>query len=200
MTSDPVSALRDRPPAVIVIGASAGAVDALMQLLPPLPAALPAPVLIVVHVPADRRSALPDLFRQATVLPTCEAEDKRAAARGTIYFAPPDYHLLIERDGSLALSVDEAVNYSRPSIDVLFQAAVDAFDDRILGILLSGASRDGAQGLASIHAAGGHTWVQTPETAQVAVMPRAALALASHITLDPKSMGQALATWGTRHG
>ena len=117
-----------------------------------------------------------------------------------MYFAPPDYHLLIEHDGTLALSVDEAVHYSRPSIDVLFESAAESRGDRVLGILLSGASRDGALGLASIREAGGHTWVQSPETAQVAVMPRAALELAPHVTLDPASMGRILADWGTRRG
>lgn len=195
-----VDTLRLHPPSVIVIGASAGAVDALMQLLPPLPADLPVPVVVVVHVPADRRNALPQLFAQTSALTMCEAEDKMTLQPATVYFAPPDYHLLIEHDGTLALSVDEAVHYSRPSIDVLFESAAESRGDRVLGILLSGASRDGALGLASIREAGGHTWVQSPETAQVAVMPRAALELAPHVTLDPASMGRILADWGTRRG
>jgi two-component system, chemotaxis family, protein-glutamate methylesterase/glutaminase len=194
------AALGDRPPAVVVIGASAGAVDALLQLLPLLRPALPVPLLVVVHVPADRRNALPALFAQSSALTMCEAEDKMTPEPSTVYFAPPDYHLLIEADGSLALSVDEPVHYSRPAIDVLFESAAKAYGSRVLGILLSGASHDGAAGLAQIRDAGGHTWVQTPESAQVAVMPRAALALAPHATLDPASMGRVLAQWSTCRG
>jgi two-component system chemotaxis response regulator CheB len=192
--------LRAHPPAVIAIGASAGAVEALMQLLPELPADLPAPVLVVVHVPSDRRSALPELFQKTCALPTREAEDKIMPDPATVYFAPPDYHLLVEHDGALALSVDEPVHHSRPSIDVLFDSVAEAYGARALGILLSGASRDGADGLAHIRTAGGHTWVQAPETAQVAVMPRAALAIAPHPTLDPRSMGRAIAEWGDHRG
>ena len=187
-------ALRDRPPSVIVVGASAGAVEALGQFLPELPANLGVPVLVVVHVPPDRRSALPDLFAAHCALETLEAEDK-TMPDACVYFAPSDYHLLVERDGSLALSVDEPVHHSRPSIDVLFESAADATGARALGILLSGASHDGAAGLNQIHVAGGHTWVQTPESAQVGVMPRAALALADHVTLAPRDMGRALAAW-----
>ena len=194
------AALAERPPAVVVVGASAGAVDALLQLLPPLPLALPVPLLVVVHVPADRRNALPGLFAHNSALAMCEAEDKMTPEPSTVYFAPPDYHLLIEADGSLALSVDEPVHYSRPAIDVLFESAAKAYGPRVLGILLSGASRDGAEGLAQIRDAGGHTWVQTPESAQVSVMPRAALELAPHATLDPATMGRALADWGAQRG
>lgn len=200
MIADLTADLQANPPAVIVVGASAGAVDALMQFLPELPPQLPAPVVVVVHVPADRRSALPELFAQTCALPTREAEDKTMPDPSTVYFAPPDYHLLVERGGALALSVDEPVHHSRPSIDVLFESAADACGARVLGILMSGASRDGAEGLARIRDGGGHTWVQTPDTAQVSVMPRAALALAPHITLDPRSMGRALAAWEGRRG
>lgn len=188
--------LRQRPPRVVAIGASAGAVEALGALLPRLPATLPLFGVVVVHVPADRRSALPELFAQRSAIATREAEDKLPPATGTVYFAPPDYHLLVERDGTLALSVDDPVHHSRPSIDVLFDSVALAFGAEALGILLSGASQDGAEGLAHIRAVGGHTWVQTPESAQMALMPRAALALAPHLTADPATMGAALAAWG----
>lgn len=191
-----VEPLRRRPPRVVAIGASAGAVEALGALLPRLPATLPLFGAIVVHVPADRRSALPELFAQRCAIATREAEDKLVPVPGTVYFAPPDYHLLVERDGTLALSVDDPVHHSRPSIDVLFDAVALAFGAEALGILLSGASQDGAAGLAHIRAVGGHTWVQTPESAQMALMPRAALALAPHLTADPATMGAALAAWG----
>lgn len=188
--------LRGRPPRVLAIGASAGAVEALGALLPRLPRTLPLFGVVVVHVPADRRSALPELFAQRSQLAAREAEDKLVPARGTVYFAPPDYHLLVERDGTLALSVDEPVHHSRPSIDVLFDSVALAFGADALGILLSGASQDGADGLAHMRAVGAHTWVQTPESAQMAVMPRAALARAPHLTADPATMGAALAAWG----
>ena len=196
MIDEMVSALHAQPPRVIAIGASAGAVDALGQVLPRLPVSLPAFVVVVVHVPADRRSALGDLFAQRCAVATREAEDKLVPQPGTVYFAPPDYHLLVERDGSLALSVDEPVHHSRPSIDVLFDSVAEAFGQEALAMLLSGASQDGADGLAHVRASGGQTWVQTPESAQMPVMPRAALARAPHLTADPTTMGAALAAWG----
>ncbi len=192
--------LVDRPPRVIAIGASAGAVEALMQLLPELPADLPVPVLVVVHVPAHRRSSLPQLFERACTLPTREAEDKMRPEPSTVLFAAPDYHLLVEADGSLALSVDEPVHHSRPSIDVLLDSVAEAHGADALGIVLSGASRDGAAGLAHLKTVGAHTWVQSPETAAVAAMPRAALAEAPHVTLDPRAMGRAIATWRKYRG
>ena len=101
----------------------------------------------------------------------------------------------MEADGTLALSVDDAVHHSRPSIDVLFESAAAVHGNRVLGILLSGASSDGASGLALIRAAGGQTWVQDPETAAASVMPLAALALAPQVTATPEQMAQALAAW-----
>ncbi len=199
MSDDLVQSLIRQPPSIVAIGASAGAVDALGRFFPELPVALPATVLVVVHVPPDRASALPELFGQACALPMCEAEDKLWPQRGMVHFAPPDYHLLVERDGSLALSVDGPVHYSRPSIDVLFDSVAETHGPHALGILLSGASHDGADGLARIRAAGGHTWVQDPATAQVATMPRAALERTAHPTLDPRSMGRVLHEWVARH-
>jgi two-component system, chemotaxis family, protein-glutamate methylesterase/glutaminase len=185
-----------RPPAVIVIGGSAGALDALSLLLPALPETLPSAVVVVIHVPPERDNAIVQVLSTASRLPVCEAEDKMQVTTGAIYVAPADYHLLLESDGSLALSADEAVLFSRPSIDVLFQSAAHAFGERALGILLSGASADGAEGLAAIRARGGTTWVQQPESAAVAVMPAAALALAPHRSLDVRDMGQLLAELG----
>ena len=107
----------------VVIGASAGAVQALLAILPILPADYPLPILIAVHVPPDRGNGLVPLLQASCALAVLEAEDKERVLPGTVYFAPPDYHLLVERDGGLALSSDEPVNYSRPSIDVLFESA-----------------------------------------------------------------------------
>lgn len=194
----PVAAeLRAHDTRVIVIGASAGAVETLLDLLPGLPATLPAPILIVVHVPRDRSSALPALFAARCTAPVLEAEDKIEAVPGSVYFAPSGYHLLIERDGRLALSSDEPVNLSRPSIDVLFESAAYGFGARTLGIVLSGANADGARGLDCIRTRGGVAWVQDPLTAPVAYMPEAALATGrADAVLAPNAMARALVEWG----
>ncbi len=160
----------------VVIGASAGAIQALSLILPELPGDFPWPVLIVVHIPADRDNILAPLFEQKCRMAVREAEDKEPALPGTIYFAPPDYHLLVEADGSLSLSTEEAVLYSRPSIDVLFESAADAFGDAVTAIVLTGASADGAVGLRAICDAGGTALIEEPETAYADAMPRAAIA------------------------
>jgi two-component system, chemotaxis family, protein-glutamate methylesterase/glutaminase len=165
--------LRARPPDAIVIGGSAGGVDALRALLPALPAGLAVPVLLVVHVAAETKTLWSVVFR-GTQLEVREAEDKDMAEPGTIYVAPPNYHLLVG-GGRLSLSLDARVQFARPSIDVLFESAAHAYADRLLGIVLSGANADGANGLAQIARAGGHTWVQSPETAAAAYMPESAL-------------------------
>jgi two-component system chemotaxis response regulator CheB len=159
----------------IVMGASAGGVEALMALLPALSAAFRIPILIVLHLPRDRPSLLAQIFLQKCAVPVCEAADKEPVRPGTVYFAPPDYHLLIDEGPCLALSADELVNYSRPSIDVLFESAADVYGPRLLGIILTGANEDGAAGLAAVHAAGGITIVQQPDNAQVKQMVVSAL-------------------------
>jgi two-component system chemotaxis response regulator CheB len=159
----------------IVMGASAGGIEALMMLLPALSAAFRIPVFIVLHLPRDRPSLLAQIFSQKCALPVCEAADKEPVCPGTVYFAPPDYHLLIDEGPCLALSADELVNYSRPSVDVLFESAADIYGARLLGIVLTGANEDGSEGLAAIHAAGGITIVQQPGSAQVKQMVAAAL-------------------------
>ncbi len=157
----------------IVIGGSAGSVNALSVLMPALPTEVP--TFVVVHVPANRPSSLAEVLGAATGRTTREAEDKERPEPGCIYFAPPGYHLLIETDRCLALSVDETVCFSRPSIDVLFETAASAFGERLLGILLTGASPDGAQGLKCIHEAGGVSVVQDPASAEAPTMPNAAI-------------------------
>ncbi|MBV8853847.1 MAG: chemotaxis protein CheB [Sinobacteraceae bacterium] len=159
----------------VVIGASAGGIEALSVLLPALPQNLRAPVFIVLHLPRERPSLLVEIFERRCALRVKEAEDKEPIAAGTVYFAPPDYHLLIEATGQLALSADEAVHYSRPSIDVLFQSAADVYAEKLLGIILSGGSEDGTDGLQAVHTAGGVTVVQQPEDALVPYMVRSAL-------------------------
>jgi len=160
----------------IVIGASAGGVEALNQLLPALPAGFRPAVLVVVHVRADSPSLLPELFAARCRLPVVEPDDKATITGGTIYLAPPGYHMLVEPDGTISLSVDPPVRFSRPSVDVLFESAALCFGDALLGIVLSGANDDGARGLAAIRNAGGRCWVQDPQTESSTAMPLGAIA------------------------
>nr|WP_314435191.1 chemotaxis protein CheB [uncultured Brevundimonas sp.] len=171
----------------IVIGASAGAVQALLKILPPLSADYPLPIIIVVHVPPDRNNLLVPLLADRCRIRVKEAEDKEQLTPGVIYFAPSDYHLMVEADGALALSGEEPVNYSRPSIDVLFDSAADAYGAGLTGVILSGANDDGARGLVTVAARGGQAVVEDPEAAYASVMPTAALSLcatARKMTLD----------------
>jgi two-component system chemotaxis response regulator CheB len=161
----------------IVIGASAGGVQALRVLLESLPGTLAVPVFIVQHIPPDRPSMLPELFDGSCALPVREAVDKQPIVPGTVVFAPPDYHLLVESRDVLALSVDDPVLFSRPSIDVLFESASRVYGANLLAIVLTGASADGAQGVRFVRMAGGKAWIQCPTEAEVPVMPEAALAL-----------------------
>ncbi|MEN5051240.1 MULTISPECIES: chemotaxis protein CheB [Brevundimonas] len=162
------------PDRAVVIGASAGGVQALLALLPALPADFPWPIFIVLHVPADRSNVLAPLFEAQCGLEVKEAEDKEPVRPGVVYFAPSDYHLLVEENGDLALSSDEAINYSRPSIDVLFESAADAYGEGLIGVILTGANNDGAAGLKAVHAAGGVALVQDPTAAYARTMPQAA--------------------------
>lgn len=163
------------PVEAIAIGASAGAVQALLRILPALPADYPIPLFIVVHVPPDRSNALVSLFAAKCQIAVREADDKEPILPGTVYFAPSDYHLLVEADRSLSLSMDEPVNHSRPAIDVLLESAADAYGPALAGIVLTGANHDGAAGLKAVCAAGGTAIVQDFADAQVATMPQAAL-------------------------
>jgi two-component system chemotaxis response regulator CheB len=161
---------------LIVIGGSSGSFDGLNALLPAVSANPPAPpVLVVLHLPPDRPSGIADLFATKCSAVVREAEDKEPLEPGTVYFAPPNYHMLVAKEGWISLSVDPPVNFCRPSIDVLFESAGEAYGGSVLGILLSGANRDGAAGLASISNAGGATIVQDPNTASSPDMPSAGL-------------------------
>ncbi|HTQ03206.1 MAG TPA: chemotaxis protein CheB [Polyangiaceae bacterium] len=162
--------------AAIVVGGSAGALEALDRILRALPSTLPVPIAIVLHMLPGRPSGLSALLSDRTPLSVKEAEDKEPLAPGTVYLASPNYHLLVERSRTFSLSVDEPVLFSRPSIDVLFDSAAEAFGAALCGVLLSGANEDGAQGLRHIGAAGGTTVVQAPHTASSPQMPAAALA------------------------
>ena len=162
----------------IVIGGSAGALEALGTLLPALPADMPVAVAIVVHLPPNRPSHLAEVLAVKTRLPVKEVEDKEPVLPGTVYVAPPGYHLLVEKGRTFALSTDELVHFSRPAIDVLFESAAEAYGDRLAGIILTGSNADGARGLASIKRRGGLAVVQSPEGALAAAMPEAAIAAA----------------------
>jgi two-component system, chemotaxis family, protein-glutamate methylesterase/glutaminase len=159
----------------VVIGGSAGAIEALGEILPRLPRGFPAPVLVVIHLPRKHRSQLVDIFARSCEIPVCEAEDKLPIAPGTVYFAPPDYHLMVELDHTCALSADEPVHFSRPAIDVLFESAASVYREGLVGMVLSGASADGAAGLRRIIEMGGRGLVESPEHAAVPTMPEAAL-------------------------
>lgn len=163
---------------VVAIGASAGGVEAVGALLSRLDRSFRATVLIVIHVPAGNGDLLPKVLAPRCVLPVREAEDKEPLACAVVYLAPPGYHLLVEPDRTLALSLDAPVQYARPSIDVLFESAAYALRRRLLAIVLSGANADGSRGLASVRAAGGLAWVQDPATAVAATMPAAAISVA----------------------
>jgi two-component system chemotaxis response regulator CheB len=159
----------------VVIGASAGGVEALSEILPVLPATFRPALLIVLHLPRERPSLLVEIYEKRCALPVREADDKEPVEPGTVYFAPPDYHMLVEKNRQIALSTDEPVHYSRPSVDVLFESAADVYGERLLGIILTGANEDGAAGLHAIHRAGGVTVVQQPDTAKVPLMVVSAL-------------------------
>lgn len=159
----------------IAIGASAGAVQALLTILPALPVGFPLPILVVVHIPPDRANMLVPLLQSKCRVTVKEAEDKEPIEGGVVYLAPPDYHLLVETDQGLALSSDEPVNFSRPSIDVLFESAADAFGANLVGVILTGANHDGSAGLRAVQAAGGMAIVQDRTEAYATAMPDAAM-------------------------
>ena len=186
--------LERHPVAAVVMGASAGGIAALQGVLGAMPDA-GVPIFVVQHIDAETRAKWQTVF-SACRLPVREATDKEAARPGTVYMAPPGYHLLIDAPGRLALSLDAKVNYARPSIDVLFESAARAYGLRLLGVVLTGANADGAAGLAAIRRAGGLCWVESPETAAMPVMPsRALTAVPDARVLSLGEMAEAFAGW-----
>lgn len=159
----------------VVIGASAGGFEALLAVLKGLPPTYPMPLVAVLHLPENHESKLPELFGYRLQMQVREARDKETLAPGVLYFAPSGYHLLVETDRTFSLSCEERVNYARPSIDVLFETAADAYGKSLAGILLTGANYDGAAGMAGMKVAGALTIVQDPATAEVPTMPEAAI-------------------------
>lgn len=161
----------------IVVGASAGGVEALLNLFSDFPEGFQLPVIVVLHLPDERRSQLAEVFDRRLALPVKEADDKEQIVPGTLYFAAPGYHLSVEQDRSLSLSQEERLHHSRPAIDYLFESAADAYGHNLAAVLLTGANQDGARGLAEVKRQGGLTIVQDPDEAHVSTMPDAALAL-----------------------
>lgn len=159
----------------VVIGSSAGGMDALTEILSRLPAEFPVPILAVQHLSPVSENYLVKHLDSICSLRIKEADEKEQIRKGTAYFAPPNYHLLVEEDSSLSLSVEPRVNYSRPSIDVLFESAAIAFGSHLIGVILTGANNDGSKGLMKIKEAGGIAIVQSPATAYVDSMPIAAI-------------------------
>ena len=159
---------------IVLVGTSWGGLAALRTLVAGLPTSLTMAVTIVQHRHKDSDHLLRSLLQEQSVLTVCEVEDKMPIERGRIYVAPPDYHTLVE-PGHFSLSTEAPVRFSRPSIDVTFMSAADSYAHRTVGIVLTGANADGAEGLRRISDRGGMALVQDPESAESAVMPAAAM-------------------------
>ena len=160
----------------IVVGSSAGGINALTTILAMLPREFPLPIIIVQHLHPNSESYLAQILGTKCELDVKQADEKEIIANGVVYIAPPNYHLLIEEDRSFSLSVEAPVNFSRPAVDVLFETAIYAYRNKLIGIVLTGANSDGSQGLKKIKQVGGHAIVQEPTTAEADVMPKSAIA------------------------
>ena len=160
----------------VVMGCSAGGLEALRRVLAPLPASFALPIAVVAHTAADGGGMLASLLGSVTELPVVEAEDKMPALPGRVHLGPAGYHLLLEADESFALSVDAKVCNVRPAIDLLFETAADVWAEGAIGVILTGANSDGTNGLRAIKAGGGFAIAQDPEEAFAATMPRSAIA------------------------
>jgi len=163
---------------LVAIGASAGGIDALFTLLADLPVPYPLPVVTVLHLPEGRDSSLAGVFGRRLEREVREAQPHAPVEPGVFYFAPPGYHLLVDSDRTFSLSCEPPVLYSRPSIDVLLESVADAYGERAVALVLTGANNDGAHGLHCIKQAGGLALVQDPAEALYPAMPQAAIAAA----------------------
>jgi two-component system chemotaxis response regulator CheB len=159
---------------IAAVGTSWGGLTALTRLLGGLPADFPVPIVVVQHRSKDSDRLLSQLLQDTTDLKVCEIEDKDELCEGTVHVAPANYHVLVE-SGYFSLSIEEPVRFSRPSIDVTFASAGDAYGARAIGIVLTGANEDGARGLAHIVKRGGRALIQDPKTAEIPTMPEAAI-------------------------
>ncbi|WP_432714188.1 chemotaxis protein CheB [Pedobacter sp.] len=159
----------------LIIGGSAGSLNVLLKVLPSLNAQLSFPVVIVIHRKKGTDSLLPELLSGRTQLIVKEAQEKEELLPGTVYVAPSDYHLLLERNRTFSLDFSEKVNFSRPAIDLTFQTAAEVYKDKLVCLLLSGSNSDGVNGLKTALEWGGRVLIQNPEDAQVAFMPQQAM-------------------------
>lgn len=162
------------PYSIVVIGTSWGGLAALSKLLGDLPGDFALPVAVVQHRSKESELLLPRLLQDATDLNVCEMEDKDPLCAGTVHLAPANYHAIIDT-GYISLTVEEPVRFSRPSIDVLFMSAADAYRSGTIGVVLTGANEDGSRGIRHIVERGGKALVQDPKTAEIPIMPEAAL-------------------------
>jgi two-component system chemotaxis response regulator CheB len=184
----------------VVVGASAGGSQALAEILGRVPSDCHLPILVAQHLHPDDEGGFAERLDRQTPLRVVTPCDKQSIAAGTVYVAPANYHLLVERNGTLALSTANRVNWSRPSIDVLFESAASVWGQQVLAILLTGASNDGTQGLRMVKALGGTTVVQDPATAQYPAMPRSAVdAGVADQVIPLEKIGQLLAELGRVH-
>jgi len=182
---------------LVIIGGSSGSLEVLVKVLPLLKSNTCFAIVLVLHRNTISDSGLTDLLATRTSLRVKEAEDKDSLLAGTIYVAPPDYHLLVEADNTLSLDASEKVHFCRPSIDVTYLSAAVALKEGLAVMLLSGANSDGAAGIRAVHKAGGFTIVQDPAEAGVAYMPEQAL-LTNAVDVVMKS--EDIATWLNEHG
>ncbi|MBF0184257.1 MAG: chemotaxis protein CheB [Magnetococcales bacterium] len=184
---------------VIVFGCSTGGVRAMQTAFGLLPVDYPWPIVGVCHLHAQGRWLMPEVLARGCQLKVQGAVEKERLQGGHLYLAPPGYHLLLERDRSCSLTVDEKVNGSRPAIDPLFESAADSLGDQSIAVILSGANRDGAEGAYRIAAQGGLCVIQDPNTAEAEEMPRAALAVvpaAQRVVVRLEEIGPFLQTMG----
>lgn len=174
----------------IVIGASAGGLDAISEIFSVIPANFSIPILIVQHLHKSDDGRFATFLARISRIPVFEPNDKEIIKQGCIYVAPANYHMSVEKNFSISLSIDERVNWSRPSIDVLFESAARVWTDRLVAILLSGANHDGAAGITCVREFGGMTIAQDPGTAIYSMMPLAGIATSGiEITLSPHQIG-----------
>ena len=162
------------PYSIVTVGTSWGGLSAMTKLLGALPEGFPIPIVVVQHRSKDSDLLLVRLLQDATDLNVCEIEDKDTLCSGTVHVAPANYHVLVE-SGYFSLTVEEPVRFSRPSIDVMFTSAADTYGNGAIGVVLTGANEDGARGLAHIVKRGGRGLVQDPKTAEIPIMPEAAI-------------------------
>jgi two-component system chemotaxis response regulator CheB len=183
----------------VVVGASWGALRALRTLLSGLPSTFELPMIIVPHRGRDSEHLLADLLKDCSHMPVSEVDDKDVIEPGHVYLAPANYHLLVDDDHHFALSTDEPVRYSRPSIDVTFESVADVYGPRSVGVVLTGANEDGSRGLRRIADRGGLAMVQDPATAESPLMPTSALkAVPEALVLPLEGISDHLATLEAR--